>query len=398
MTTTIETVRANLEQRSALVQEFRAIGSKAEITPADEQRGLEIQAECDAIDARVRTMLEQEQRSGTQRDALGDLVDAIPDRGPQADNAARRVGAITPVQFRSEQYQELYEAFMRNQPGQIETRAVSAYPAFGTQSRNVVNVRREPTRMAALMPTQPITNGSVTYYRQSASATAAATVAVAAAKPESTPGWTAVPETARKIAHYTDVPTEALADFENFQAIVDAEMRAGVIHEENAQIISGDGTGTNLTGLLATSGIQTYAPVAAEARYLSILHAMTMLRVGDEFIDADAIALNPEDWEIVLTTTSDQGDHIVQTDVTGASPRSLWGVRVVLTTGIDAGTALVANLAEGTVVFEREPVRVMVDPYSQSKNNLVRFIAEERLALGVTRPDALVEVTFNGTA
>ncbi len=41
---------------------------------------------------------------------------------------------------------------------------------------------------------------------------------------------------------------------------------------------------------------------------------------------------------------------------------------------------------------------LLVDPYSQSANNLVRFIAEERIAVGSPRPTALVKVTFNGTA
>lgn len=38
-----------------------------------------------------------------------------------------------------------------------------------------------------------------------------------------------------------------------------------------------------------------------------------------------------------------------------------------------------------------------VDPFSRSTENIVRLIVEERLALAVPRPSALLKITFNGT-
>ena len=61
-----------------------------------------------------------------------------------------------------------------------------------------------------------------------------------------------------------------------------------------------------------------------------------------------------------------------------------------------SGTALVANLADAAMVFWRKPATARVDPYSRSAFNIVRFIAEERLALGVLRPTALLD-HVNGT-
>ena len=73
----------------------------------------------------------------------------------------------------------------------------------------------------------------------------------------------------------------------------------------------------------------------------------------------------------------------------------MWGVQIALTSQITAGTALVLD-SQAVVVFQREAPSVFVDPYTLSTNNLVKFIVEERLDLGVMRPAAILAITFNG--
>jgi HK97 family phage major capsid protein len=107
------------------------------------------------------------------------------------------------------------------------------------------------------------------------------------------------------------------------------------------------------------------------------------------------VLLNPSDWEKVAKTVDTTGQHVVTPDPTGTGPGSLWGVPMVLTTGLTAGTGLVANLADAALVFEREPATIKVDPYSQSVNNVVRIICEERIGLGVVRAASIVMITFH---
>jgi HK97 family phage major capsid protein len=210
--------------------------------------------------------------------------------------------------------------------------------------------------------------------------------------------WTAVTTPVQKIAHYVTVTNEALADYANFEAVVRGELTAGLINAENAEVLSGSGVAPHLAGLTAASGILTYAPATAEARWRSILHAIQLLRSGTAFAQPNAVIVHPADYELVAATlTTGSGELLVTSDPTGAPTVSLWGVPFIQTTQIAAGTALVADLATGAVVFEREPARIFVDPYSASTTNEVKFVCEERLALGVTRPDALCVTTFNGT-
>jgi HK97 family phage major capsid protein len=60
--------------------------------------------------------------------------------------------------------------------------------------------------------------------------------------------WEQVAAPVRKLAHYTRVNDEVLADFDNFRTVVSSEMIAGLIATENDQLLNGDGNAPNLTG------------------------------------------------------------------------------------------------------------------------------------------------------
>ena len=49
------------------------------------------------------------------------------------------------------------------------------------------------------------------------------------------------------------------------------------------------------------------------------------------------------------------------------------------------------------MLFVVEPAKLFIDPYGLSTTNQVRILCEERIALGVPRPAALVAITTNGT-
>jgi hypothetical protein len=264
------------------------------------------------------------------------------------------------------------------------------------------DLRYDMFRVANLMRMDATTQASVTYYRETTGSVAAATVAEGAAKPESTAVWSPVVATVKKIAHYSDVSKEALEDFVGFQQIVTRSLLMGLANAENTQVLNGDGTGTNLLGLLNQSGILTYAPGAPEARILSVRKALTILQQGSSYdMTADAILMNPSDWEkLQLSTASGSGEFLDEgaAVVTGGQP-SIWGVPVKTTNRIAAGTSLLGNFADAGTIYYREAPVLFMDPYSQSRNNLTRMICEERLtspALG--RPTALVKITYNGAA
>lgn len=358
--------------------------------------------EFEACESRARAHADQETR-GNQLGNLGGLTGALDDGHEPAPVMSRAIGNLPAIDFDPADMRELHARTIggsTNGPLQINAHQ-RAIPSPGgnwseTPPTTVAPHRIEPTRIAALIPTQTIESSVATYYRQSAAASAAAIVAEGGDKPESSPGWEPVEEPVLKIAHWTEVSTEALADYANFEGIIHEAMIGGLVKTENLQVLSGDGTGTppNMKGLLNRTGILTVEPLTVEPRLYSILDAITALRTDDAFTEADTIVLHPQDWAAIAKMETDDKALVVSPTPTAGTARSLWGVPVTLTTGIDAGTALVANLAAAAIVFSRLPARIFVDPFSQSTRNMVRFVAEERLALGTPNTEALVKVTF----
>jgi|GEM_PF-4777315 len=395
------------EVRAALIAEGEALVTRADgadLSAEDTELFRAIESTVGTLDYRARVAAHQ--RTAAASPLMQGLVRASAGAGGAV--SGRRIGNLPGLALTDENAHELYDAFRTGRPATIET--TTAPDAF--QTRDVTNVpmaevpgqmmtpvafRREPTRIAAFMPAQATESASVTYYTQPTAAGDAATVLEGADKPESTPGWTAVTAPIRKIAHYVEVSQESLDDYADFLAVVASEMGSGVVHAENGQLLNGNGTAPNLRGLLNTVGILTYVPAGAEARYRSLRIALRSLRSGDSFVDADTIVLNPADALVFdLSNDTANGLHAVDT-LAGGPAATAWGARIVVTTAIAAGTALVMNAAEAGVVFVRQPPTITVDPYSRSTANMVRIFCEERLGLGVVRPTAICRVTFNGT-
>lgn len=352
----------------------------------------------DQAEARVRANREVQRRSEEIAGLDPGLVAAAGAGPSTVAPEVRAVGNLPPVAFAPDDLAELHRRFLTGEPATLEARAIdpagtpAEVPGFNLDP---VAHRFEPLRIAGLMPTQAVESRTVTYYRQNAPADAATAVAEGAEKPESTPGWEPVEVPVRKLAHWTEVSAEALADYGNFASVIRDALTAGLVAEENAQVLGGDGIGENLLGILNADGIATYAPDDAEERLYSVLAASTMLRSGGSFTEPDVVLLHPQDWAAIQRTTDTDGGLLVTPNPTAGTTPSLWGTPVRATTALAPGTAVVANLANGAVVFNREAPRILVDPFSRSTANLVRFICEERLAVGVTRPTSVVRVTFN---
>lgn len=282
---------------------------------------------------------------------------------------------------------------------ELELRDVSAttapMAAVPGQMFNPVPFSREPTRIASLLPTEPTTSASVTFYQQTTAASAAAPVLEGGDKPESNPGWTAQPVTIRKLAHFVDVTKESLDDFANMRQVIATEMNAGLINTENAQLLNGNGTSPNISGLLDASGLLTYAPAGAEAWYRSIRTGIRDLRTDDGLAEPDTIIIHPDDaLEFDLSNDTSAGLHAVP-DLTTSTGAPIWGLRRVETTGIAAGTALLMDSRRAAVLFVRQPPTLFADPYSQSSKNLVRVIVEERIGLGILNAACMLAITFN---
>ncbi len=108
-----------------------------------------------------------------------------------------------------------------------------------------------------------------------------------------------------------------------------------------------------------------------------------------------AVIMNPTNWETIrLLKGATNQDYVLGSPLIDVTPR-LWGLPVLLTDAIAAGTALVGDFVLWSTLFRRNGVQVDVTD-SHSTNfiyNIVTLRCEERLLLQIKRGSAYCQCT-----
>lgn len=206
-------------------------------------------------------------------------------------------------------------------------------------------------------------------------------------KPEG--AWAFAVETAvvKTIAEWVPVTKRALADVAQLEGLINDELRADILEEEEDQVLNGSGSGENFTGINNTSGIQTQA--WSTDLFQTIRKAVTKCRTVGR-VNPTALVLNPADAERI-DLAQDGEDRYYYGGPQAIGQRTIWGVPVVESEAQAEGTGLMGDFAKA-VLWDREQTTVtMTDSHADFFiRNLVAVLAEERLAFGVTRPTAFV--------
>jgi len=215
-------------------------------------------------------------------------------------------------------------------------------------------------------------------------------------------------ESIRKMATFLPVTDELLADVAGIQGYVNSRLSTMMKLNLDNQLINGSGTAPNLTGVLQKSGINTFDytgdPYGGELGKLGqIYQAITEIR-KDAFVEPDAIVMHPSDWYDLVTSVSEvttsgsKNPLFVVAGGFGDAPSpKLWGLNVVPSTVIAAGTVLVGKFGGGDAaqVIMREGVDLAVsDSHSDffAKNQLAIRLTM-RLGFAIYRPTAFCSIT-----
>lgn len=264
-----------------------------------------------------------------------------------------------------------------------------------------LNIVDEGTFRRPLTIRDIVTNGNtnsdtVEYVREGTHTNAAAPVAEATAtsgssgtKPESAMVFSVVTETVKTIAHWIPATRRALADAAQIRTLIDSFLRYGLEEELEDQILTGDGTGENFTGILNTSGTQSQA---WDTNVLTTTRkARTKVRTVGR-TTPNAYVMHPNDWQTIDLLQDNEARYFFGGPAVLGTPR-LWGLPVVETEGMTEGTSVVANWRMA-VLWDREQANILVsDSHSDFFiRNLIVILAELRAAFGVIRPSAFVEI------
>lgn len=234
----------------------------------------------------------------------------------------------------------------------------------------------------------------VSYMKEVTATNAAATVAEGASKPESTLAFDLVSDAVRKIATWLPVTEEMLEDVSQIRSYIDARLRLFVLLVEEDQLLNGDGTPPNISGILDRAGLTAAQARGGDTNADAIFKEMMKI-FNASFLMPDAHVLNPTNWQTIQLSKDANGQYYGSGPFAGPQAPTLWGLPVAVTPSIAAGTALSGAFKAASQIFDKGGLRVEASNSHSDYfiKNLVAIRAEERLALAVYREAAFGTTT-----
>jgi HK97 family phage major capsid protein len=328
--------------------------------------------------------------------AIEQKITAPNGGGPSEDKS------IGQMVIESEGYKSLAQSNSRNSTGKISVKSnlinatgqnqplVQAYRRPGIQ---LPGLRRLTVR--DLLPSTPISSNLVEYVKEASfTNNAAMQTAEAVAKAESAITFSMTFSAVQTLAHWIPVSRQLLEDAPAIQGYVNNRLMYGLKLAEEAELLTGSGAGVHLSGLItnATTFDTTQVNVSADTFIDVLLRAKTQVQIS--YFEPDFIVLHPRDWEriqlIKTAGTASSGEYIFA-DPHTVQAQSLWGLSVVSTQSMPESQFLVgASMA--AMIWDRNQMTVEISREHASFfiENMAAILVEERLALTVFRPEALV--------
>ncbi len=269
--------------------------------------------------------------------------------------------------------------------------AGSAGGAIAQDRRN--EIQRLPDRRLTvrdLLAPGTTDSSNIVYPQETGFTNSAAAVAEGGLRPES--DITVQQQTANvvTIGHRMSASRQLLDDASQLRSLIDHRLVYGVDFAEDAQLLAGDGLGGNISGL--TTNATAFAPALSWPTPDNAIETLrlAMLQAALAEYPASGHVLNPVDWTAIEMLKDANGLFIIGQPQGSATPR-LWGLPVVETQVMAAGTFLTGAFRMAAQIFDRESARVQVGYINDDfAKGMVTLLAEKRLALAIYRPEAFI--------
>lgn len=266
---------------------------------------------------------------------------------------------------------------------------------FPMQMPGVIPGGFVPLTVRAALRTIPVSGtNQINSLREAAWTNSAAEVSEGVTKNESDITFENYDVPIRTIAHWLKVSNQLLADAPAIIAYIESRLRDGLAQRIERQIIAGNGTSPNISGLTDSGNFTAYTSTSTDTLVDAINRAKyTMWAAG---FPPDLVIVNPADWgEMERLREGSGGAYLYGLPGMNAGMNP-FGVRVVLSTYVPAGYFIIGAFNSTVVLYERTGavVEFGYDGNDFTKN-LVTMRAEERLGLGIERPTAIYYGQFS---
>ena len=203
---------------------------------------------------------------------------------------------------------------------------------------------------------------------------------------------------------------EILDDVPQLRQIISNDIVLMLQQKIDAQIINADGTSPAWTGVAHVAGLQTVAK-GSDNVLTAILKAKTrVVKTGRAM--PSVVVIHPDDWQNIVnlraigaaslasgavdeSTVNTYDGAYIWGHPSQAGVEMVWGVPVVVSTVVSAGTAYIGDFARYSQIRDREAFTVEYSnaPSDYALQRKTAIIGGVRMTFFVTRGEAFAAVT-----
>jgi len=346
--------------------------------------------EVGAVNAELKADLE---KAVEERKSLMDRMTELEQKGVRAPT--QDVATTIGLQFaQSEQFKAMH-ADNQNSRCRVEVKNTllsNATTVMPQQRPDVVPGAFRPVTVYDSLPHAPATSNSLEGIRETSFTNNAAEVSEGALKPESELVFGPFDFPVRTIAHFIKVSKNLLSDSAAVAAYIDNRLSYGVLERADKQIIIGNGTAPNLSGILDGGNYTVYTPAGGDNLVDAIGRAKWQLWAAGWI--PDKVYVNPADWGDMELAKDADGRYLY--GVPGLNvARNPFDVLIVPSPWVPQGQFAIGAFNRAVTIWDRESVAVEAGYVNDDFiKNLVTLRAEMRMALEISIPSAILGGEF----
>lgn len=256
--------------------------------------------------------------------------------------------------------------------------------------------------MRNLIPTGTTNSNLIRHIRDNGGEGGPTTVAEAGTKPQIDRDLSIVDAPVRKIATYFRVPEEMIEDIPYLTSFLTQVGTEEVLAVEDAQILYGDGTGQNLTGIGTSGSFTAFAADAgggAASGVVTSPNEFDVLRAADKQMRVlkrtPSVALvSPVDYFKMISRKDSTNNYILSGGGNGLMP-TVNGFPIVQLNQVTAGDFFVMDRNAVQLFFRANiSVRFYEQDQDNAIKNMVTIVIEERIALPIYYVNGIIKGTF----
>lgn len=339
---------------------------------------------------------------------LGDRMQQIEQKGVQMGyrEEAYDVGAEF---IKSEQFKDFQEGRHGRARMEMKTAIINAtgqnQPLVPSDRlQGIYTTENRVLRIRDLLPSSATASNLVEFVRENVFTNSAGPQIAGSpqafenvTKPESGITFTLASEAVQTLAHWIPASKQVIEDSAQLQSFITNRLTYGLKLYEETQLLTGTGANGQLNGLVTQATAYTVQSPQLTNKLDIIREMIKQAQIAN--YTPDAIVMNPQDWyeiDVLKVGSSATDIRYVVGDPRAMSTPMLWGIPVVLSNSITAGTALVGAFAMGAEIKDRMNATVEVSRENSDNfvKNMVTVLAEERIALCVYRTESFITASF----